>query len=311
MRRREFIQSTSMGISAVSAVSVLHATADDSFKIGMCDWNVKNEKNEGGSCRPDFIPIAKNAHIKGLQVSVATSPDNVALREHEVRKQYIDLGKKHDVHFHSVAAGSILNSIPLASEPESAVYVIEALEAAKAIGASNVLMAFFGRGDLRYLDHRNNLVLEEESPNVYKLDQRGVDRVINVLRQITPRAEDLGIVLGLENTLNAKQNLEIIDRVESNNLQVYYDLGNSWAYGYDVPAEIRMLGNDRICEIHLKDWDTPMLGSSDGMVNFAECAKACRDINYDKWYVLETSGRTNTFIKDTQTNVAFAKKTFG
>ncbi len=121
----------------------------------------------------------------------------------------------------------------------------------------------------------------------------------------------MGVVLGLENTLTAKQNLEIIDRVGSNHLQVYFDIGNLTAYGYDVPSEIRILGNGQICEIHLKDWDTPMLGSSDGMVNFAECAKACRDINYDKWYVLETSGRNNSFIKDTQTNVAFAQKTFG
>lgn len=311
MKRRSFIQTSGLSFATLSMMSALQTNADDSFKIGMCDWNVKNDKNESGSCRPDFIPLAEQAHIKGLQVSVATSPEHVALRNPEVRQQYIELGKKHNIHFHSVAAGSILNSIPLASEPESAVYVIEALEAAKSIGASNILMAFFGRGDLRYSDHRGNLALEQENPNIYKLDQRGVDRVVNALRQIAPRAEDLGVVMGLENTLSAKQNLEIIERVESDHLQVYYDLGNSWAYGYNVPTELRLLGNNRICEIHLKDWDTPMLGSSEGMVDFTECAKACKEINFDKWYVLETSGRKNRFIEDTQTNVAFAKKMFG
>ncbi len=312
MKRREFHAAAFLGVTALASIHTSNGqtASHDSFKIGMCDWNVKNPQNQSGTCRPDFIPIAAEAHIKGLQVSVATGPDNVALRDPDVRKQYKELGKKHNVQFHSVAAGSILNSIPLASEPESAVYVIEALEAAKDLGASNVLMAFFGRGDLRYSDHRGNTVLLEENPNVYELDQRGVDRVVNVLRQIAPRAEDLGVALGLENTITAKQNVEIIDRVGSPMLQVYYDTGNSWGNGYDVPAEIRMLGNHRICEIHLKDWDAAILGSPEGMVDFEACALACHDIGFDKWYVLETSGRKNHFIEDTQKNAAFAKQTF-
>ena len=48
------------------------------------------------------------------------------------------------------------------------------------------------------------------------------------------------------------QNLAIIDRVGSLMVQVYNDVGNSTAYGYDVPGEIRTLGNDRICEMHIK-----------------------------------------------------------
>lgn len=311
MKRREFMEAGALGIAAAAGVG--HAAAaqgDGFFKIGMCDWNVRNPQGQGGSCRPDFIPIAADAHIKGLQVSVATAPDNVALRSKEVRNQYKELGKKHGVHFHSLAAGSILNSIPLASEPESAVYVIEALEAAADLGASNVLMAFFGRGDLRYKDHRGRDIQTAEGPNEFLLDQRGVERVVNALRQIAPRAEDLGVALGLENTITAKQNLEIMEQVGSPMLQVYYDLGNSWGNGYDVPAELRMLGNDRICEIHLKDWDTAILGSDEGMVDFEACAAACRDIGYDKWYVLETSGRRDHFVEDTRKNVAFAKSLF-
>ena len=134
--------------------------------------------------------------------------------------------------------------------------------------------------------------------------------MVEALRQIAPRAEDAGIALGIENTITAKQNLEIIDRIGSKMAQVYYDVGNSWGNGYDVPGEIRMLGNERICEVHLKDWKTPMLGSSGCMVDMVKCAKALDDIGYDKWLVLETSGRKNQFIEDTRTNVDFVKKTF-
>ena len=117
-------------------------------------------------------------------------------------------------------------------------------------------------------------------------------------------------MLGLENTITARQGLEIIDQIGSPMVQVYYDVGNSTGNGYDVPGEIRLLGNDRICEVHLKDWKTKMLGRPEGQVDMKAAAKALADIGYDKWLVLETSGRTGHFIEDTRTNVAFVKKTF-
>jgi hypothetical protein len=40
------------------------------------------------------------------------------------------------------------------------------------------------------------------------------------------------------------------------------------------------------------------------------CAEALSDIGYDKWLVLETSGRKDRFLEDTRLNVEFVKKTF-
>ncbi len=307
MNRRDFFSSSTLSLAAAGALaSTAYASqGSDNVKVGMCDWNL------GGSANPDLIPKAKEAHLEGIQVSVGTSPDNIPLRDPKVRQKYLDLGKQYGITFHSVAAGSILNRIPLASEPESAVYVIDAVEAAATLGASNILMAFFGRGDLRYQDHMGNTNLLQEKPyHIYELDQRGVDRVIAALKQIVPRAEDLGIILGLENTISAQQNVDIIEGVGSDLVQVYYDVGNSTNYGYDVPGEIRMLGNDRICEIHLKDYGTRVLGTPEGKVDFKAVAQACGDIGYDKWFVLETSGREKKFMEDTRANVAFAKRTF-
>ncbi len=312
MKRRHFFYTAGLGVAAMSAYgSSAYAAEDNGIKIGICDWNLRNEKNQGGNCKPEFIPIAKKAHLDGIQVSVGTNPDNIPLRDPEVRKQYIELGKEHGIEFPSVAAGSILNSIPLATEPQSAVYVIDAVEAAAALGSTNILMAFFGNGDLRLRDSRGNMrLLRREPYRIYELDSKKVTRVVEALRQIAPRAEDAGIALGLENTLTAEQNLEIIDHVGSDIVQVYYDVGNSTSNGYDVPSELRMLGNDRICEIHLKDngKDVVVFDEPNAQLNWPEINKALKDINYDKWFVIEESGHQNHFIEDTQTNVAFAKE---
>jgi sugar phosphate isomerase/epimerase len=273
--------------------------------VGMCDWNL------GEACNPELIPKAQEAHLNGLQVSVGTRPDRMPLREEKVRKRYQEMGKKYNVHFHSVAAGGILNAIPLASEPQSAVYVIDAIEAAQALGAKNILIAFFGNGDLRRKDQAGNFIEHKENGfSTFELDEVGVKRVVEALQQIAPRAEKAGVVIGFENTLTARQNLDIIARVGTPMMQVYYDVGNSTAYGYDIFTELRLLGNNRICEVHLKDWKTPMLGSSGCAVDMSAVARVLDEIGYDKWVVLETSGRKDAFLEDTRTNVTYVRKTF-
>lgn len=311
--RRHFLETTAVALTAWSLFGPrLVAASSPPPKIGMCDWNL------GPSCDPEQIPKAQEAHLEGLQVSVGLRPDFVPLREPVVRQRYLELGKQHRITFPSMAAGSILNQIPLKSEPQSAVYVIDAVEAAAVLGSSCILIAFFGNGDLRLRDSMGEFRDLSDGPfSTYELDALGVTRVVEALRQIAPRAEDAGIILGLENTLTALQNLEILDRVGSPTVQVYYDVGNSTAYGYEVPGEIRLLGNDRICEMHIKetlsldDPNTPILnGPEAGGVDFAGVASACLDIGFDKWYILETSGRKDQFLDDTQANVAFVKKHF-
>ncbi len=308
--RRNFIKSATAGMFAATLAgtggnNLFALTESGTAGVGMCDWNL------GGSADPQIIPKAHEAHLDGIQVSVGTAPDNIPLREKAVRQKYIEMGKKYNIKFHSVAAGGILNKIPLATEPQSAVYVIDALEAAKALGAKNILIAFFGNGDLRRKNSADKYSdLKDGNFSSYKLDDQRVERVVAALRQIVPRAEDAGVALGLENTLTAKQNLDIINQIGSKIVKVYYDVGNSTGNGYDVPNEIRLLGNDRICEVHLKDWKTTILGSPEGQVNMKKCASAFAEIGYDKWFVLETSGRKGKFIEDTRKNVAFVKKTF-
>ena len=301
---------TALVAPGMHAASSILTASQASSKIAMCDWNL------GPSCDPSLIPKASEANLQGIQVSVGTRPDFMPLREDAVRKQYLELGKQHGIAFPSVAAGSILNRIPLRSEPQSAVYVIDAVEAAAALGSTNILIAFFGNGDLRHKDSMGELRDVSDGPfSSYALDEKGVDRVVEALRQIAPRAEDAGIELGLENTLTAEQNLDILDRVGSPMLKVYYDVGNSTAYGYDVPTEIRRLGNDLICEIHIKETlgiDDPnrglLGGPASGGVDFEGVAAACGDIGFDKWFVLELSGRENRFIEDTRSNVDFVRE---
>jgi L-ribulose-5-phosphate 3-epimerase len=307
MNRRSFIHKSMAGAILVTmpASAIFSKNSGRPAGVGICDWNL------GQSADPSFIPLAEKLGLQAIQVSVGTAPDRMPLREQAVRKQYLELGKKHNIKFCSVAAGSILNQIPLATEPQSAVYVIDALEAARALGAGNILAAFFGNGDLRKRDASGNYINTLSGKySEYELKEKDIERLVAVMKQIVPRAEDLGVIIGLENTLTARQNLQIIDEIGSPMVQIYYDIANSWGNGYNVPAEIREIKNHRMCECHIKNYRSSLFFGNEGEVNMQLCADALHDIGFDKWLVIESSGRKERFEEDTRANVKFVREVF-
>ena len=307
MNRRSFIHKSMAGLILANMPLSFACTGNQPKPsgIGMCDWNL------GQSADPSYIPLAAKVGLEAIQVSVGTAPDRMPLRESSVRKQYLELGKEHDIVFCSVAAGSILNQIPLASEPQSAIYVVDALEAANALGSTNILTAFFGNGDLLQRDADGNYInISSGNFAEYRWKEKDIERVIAVMKQIVPRAEDLGVIIGLENTLTAHQNLQIIEEIGSPMVQIYYDTGNSWGNGYDVPGEIRKIGNHRMCEVHIKNRGSRLIYGDEGEVNMEACAEALHDIGFDKWLVLETSGRPDRFEEDTRANIDYVRRVF-
>jgi sugar phosphate isomerase/epimerase len=92
-----------------------------------------------------------------------------------------------------------------------------------------------------------------------------------------------GVILGIESWLSADQHLEILERVGSKAVQVYYDVCNSNERGYDIYMEIRKLGK-RICEIHAKENGSLL---SQGKVDFQKVRAALDDIGYRGWVQIE------------------------
>ena len=134
-----------------------------------------------------------------------------------------------------------------------------------------------------------------------------MDVVVERLKAAAPRAKQAGVILAIENTLSAKQNIEILDRIGQESVAIYYDVGNSTRKGYDVPAEIRLL-KERIAMLHFKDGPN-YLGEGD--VKFEPIAAAIKDIGYQGWIVLETSNPSKDAVADAKRNAAYIRKLFG
>jgi sugar phosphate isomerase/epimerase len=110
-----------------------------------------------------------------------------------------------------------------------------------------------------------------------------VDEVVRRLKAVAPKAEKAGVQLGIESWLSAEEHLDILRRVGSPAVKVYYDVCNSNDRGYDIYSEIRALGG-RICEFHFKE-NGALLGQ--GKVDFRKVRAAMDDIQYRGWVQIE------------------------
>ncbi|MGD1101625.1 MAG: sugar phosphate isomerase/epimerase family protein [Terriglobia bacterium] len=255
MTRREMLSALTVGGIALRVAQI--KAAAPGFKIGACDWTI------GKRADPAALEVAKKIGLDGVMVDMGSLKDDLPLRRPEVQKSYREAARQTGVAVSSIAL-CLLNEIPLKSDPRAEQWVADSVDVCKAMHLKVVLVPFFGKGDL-------------------KGDKAGTDAVVAAFKRVAPKAEKAGVILGVESWLSADQHVEILNRVGSPAVRVYYDMGNSQKAGWDVCKEIRFLGK-RICEFHAKDYDD-LYGK--GTMNFPAVRKAMDDIGYRGWMQIE------------------------
>ena len=258
--RRNFIE-MSIGATVALATSGLPAfvaRAGVKFKVGVTDWNLRQEG------KIESIALAKELGFDGVQVSIGKGTDKLPLSDPALQKMYLDESKRVGLPIESLCL-EILHRNYLKSDPLGQRWVADSIPIARAMGVRVVLLPFFGKGAL-------DTTAE-------------MDRVGDSLKEIAPAAEKAGVILGLEDTVSARDNVRIADRTKSPAVLTYYDVGNSTRNGFNVVEEIRWLGGARICEVHLKD-NPHYLG--EGQIDFKAVVDALSDVGFDGWAQLET-----------------------
>jgi sugar phosphate isomerase/epimerase len=164
--------------------------------------------------------------------------------------------------------GGIADADPGVAEAASQ-DVREALEWAAELGVTAILVPFFARGELASDDD--------------------LDRCAAAFRALCALAAQRGVTLCYEGTLPAERVRLLAESVDSLAFGCYFDLANAVGRGLDPATELRTLGR-LVRRVHVKD---ALVRPGDcqpglGLVDFAECERALREIGYDGWLVLET-----------------------
>lgn len=260
INRRQLLKSSIglVGLSYLGTYEAFTTKPSNNFKIGACDWSI-NQK-----AKVKAMEVGKQIGLDGVQISLGTLGDNMHLREAKIQQQYKNACKEYGISIGGMAIGE-LNNIPYKSDARAEEWVSDSIDVAKVMGVEIVLLAFFGKGDL-------------------KNDIEGTNETIKRLKKVMQKAEDNGIILGIESWLSAEEHMEILTAVNSPNLKVYYDVANSNKMGYDIYSEIRSLGKENICEFHAKE-NGYLLGQ--GRIDFQEVRKAMDDIGFEGWVHIE------------------------
>jgi len=224
--------------------------------------------------------LAKKCGFDGIEASPMDDLD--------AARQLGSLARQAGVPIHSIVRGGW--DAPF-SDPDPKVIekglagMETALRSAKALGADAVLLV-------------PAIVNEEVGyEQAYKRSQTHI-------RKLLPLAEELGVVIAVENVwnkflLSPLEFARYVDEFESPWLKAYFDIGNVILFGYSQDW-IRTLGK-RIVKIHLKDFKrrgyewTNLL---DGDVNWPEVRRALDEIGYDGFLTTELRGGDEAYLSD-------------
>ncbi len=282
LSRRDVFKLAGAGAAAaVSSPWLPHLEARSiPVRIGVTDWNLRQE------AKLEAVELAKRLGFDGVQISLGVGTERLPLADPAVQAQYVEDAAKQGIAISSTCL-NILHRNYLKNDVLGKRWVADSIPITKAVKADVVLLPFFGKGALQ--------------------TQQEKDSVGDALREIAPEAEKAGVFLGLEDTISAEDNVRIMDRAKSKAVLVYYDIGNSTNNGFDVVKELRWLGKDRICEIHIKDNPT-LLGQ--GKIDLRAVADAIADIGFSRWAVLETSSPRKNLELDMSYNLGVVRGLF-
>ena len=249
------------------------------MRIGVTDWNL------GLSGKLEAFDLARKIGFQGVEVSLGRKlvNDKLPLDNNELIAQYREAVKKTKVQIASVCLDT-LHDHPLKTDPLGRKLLGDAIPVAAKLKAPTMLLPTFGK-------------------NVPQGDAE-LDKFADMLKEYIPAAEKAKVILCLEDSITARENARMFDRVGSKYLQSFYDIANVLSLNVNPAEEIRFLGKARIGCVHLKD--RGYLGSS-GRLDFTAIFTALRDIGYSGWADLETSSPSKDIEADMRKNLEFVR----
>ena len=233
----------------------------------------------GDGVLEEHFQRASAVGAEGLEISYPAPYGAKVLGEDGHAEQLKSLAQKHNVAIPSLGLSFLCDAPslvgPAKMADQSRKQIVRALDLAAAIGAKVVLVPFF---------RKNSIQLEPE-----------LSRAADALLPLVEQAEERGVIVALETTINMDQTRFLLDFLGNSDFaRSYYDVGNVMARKFDPATGIRELGKS-IAQVHFKDvklseaaapdFNVPLGG---GNVDLRACVNALRAIDYDGWIVLET-----------------------
>ena len=267
-------------LMGAAAMAPLRAAGLRGLKVGVTDWNLRQ------TGQLEAVGLARRLGFDGVQVSLGrkVTGDKLPLDNDEQIGRYKAEAKEHGIPLNGTCL-DVLHVNYLKNDKLGQKWVADGIEVTRKLGIKVMLLPLFGKGALT--------------------NRQEVEYVGDVLKDLGPLAEKAGVILGLEDTVSAEDNVRMMERSASKAVLTYYDIGNSFTHGFDPAREIDWLGKKRICQFHLKD-NPHYLG--EGKINLPAVMQAISKIGWEGHANLETDSPSKVVEADMKKNLAYVRR---
>ncbi len=237
------------------------------YKIALCDWMILKRQKLGA------FQLTKDIGADGVEVDMGSLGTNEtfvsAITTNAVlRQQFLDKARELNLEIPSLAMSGFYAQ-SFADRPTVPRMVQDCIDTMVAMKVKIAFLPLGVRGDLvKHPELRPAIVAH--------------------LKAIAPAAEKAGVILGLETSLPAAEEIQLLDEIGSPAVKCYFNFSNALGAGRNVPEELRRIGKDRLCQIHATDEDGVWL-ENDPKINMPQVKRALDEMGWSGWLVIERS----------------------
>lgn len=193
---------------------------------------------------------------------------------------------------------------------------------------SIAMSGFYGQS---FLKHRNYRVLIDDCiktmqvmgakiaylplggcGNDWKTDDEQRRRLVSRLHVAGEMAHSEGLVIGIRTGLSAKEDIKLLEQINSEGIQIYFSVQEALDNKRDLYKELKTLGRKRICQIHISETDGVTLPHSKN-IDMHRVKEQLDKMGWSGWLVVERSrdaGDVRNVKKTFGMNIRYLKEVF-
>ena len=260
------------------------------YKISVCDWMILKRQKIG-----EFA-LAREIGCDGIEVDMGglgkrDTFDN-KLRYPHFQKLFREKAQENKVEISSIAMSGFYGQSILARDN----YVDLVQDCLNTMKVMDVKTAFLPLGPC---DLAKNPEIRPE--------------LVRRMKVIGDMAAREGRIIGIETSLDAQGDVELLKEIGSKGIKIYFKFQNALEAGRDVCTELKILGRDNLCElIHCTDTDGVTLDKNTRL-DLKRVKKTLDSMGWSGWLVIERSrdaSDVHNVKKNYGTNAAYLKSIF-
>lgn len=265
------------------------SSKEQRYKISVCDWMILKRQKIGE------FQLAHEIGCDGIEVDMGglgkrDTFDN-KLRYPHFQKLFREKAQEFDVEISSIAMSGFYGQ----SFVERDNYVDLVQDCLNTMEAMGVKIAFLPLG---VCNLTKNPELRPE--------------LVKRMKVVGDMAARKGMVIGIETSLDAKGELELLKEINSEGIKIYFKFQNALDAGRDVCSELEILGKENICQIHCTDTDGVTLPDNTRL-DLKKVKQTLDRMGWSGWLVMERSRDKNdvhNVKKNYGTNARYLKSIF-